>query len=143
MKRATLLLTLAASLSAQRPEWRVENTKVEMAVDKGGGSIVTFQFKDQKLNPLAWANQGPVNEYRAMAHFVCLDRWGQPSEAELKNGMPFHGEATRVLWQGEVNGTKGRMTASLPMAGLDIVRTIEMHPNAAVTAGPEINGYAK
>ncbi|MBL8212061.1 MAG: hypothetical protein JNK87_15195 [Bryobacterales bacterium] len=131
MTRAALLLSLAVSLSAQRPEWRMENPKVELAVDKGGGSIVTFQFKDQKLNPLKWANQGPVNENRAMAHFVCLDRWGQPSEAELKNGMPFHGEATRVMWQGEAGGTKGRMTASLPMAGLDIVRTIEVHPSGA------------
>jgi hypothetical protein len=129
---AAAAMASAAQAQGQRPEITVGNGKAEVRIDKGGGSIVGFQFKDQKLNPLAWANQGPVNENRAMAHFVCLDRWGQPSEAELKNGMPFHGEATRVMWQAEGTASRAKMSASLPMAGLDIQRAIEMHSSGAV-----------
>jgi len=59
-----------------------------------------------------------------MSHFLCLDRWGQPSEAERKNGMPFHGEATRVEWKVESStGTSVTMSAALPMAGLTVRRT--------------------
>jgi hypothetical protein len=72
-----------------------------------------------------------------MGHFLCLDRWGQPSAAEQRNGMPFHGEASRVVWrvvnQPSVQGDKqvAEMSASLPLAGLDVTRRIRLSTNAA------------
>ena len=85
-----------------------------------------------------------------MAHFLCLDRWGQPSEAELRNGMPFHGEASRVEWK-ELGGSAGRgaknlaeMSTSLPMAGLDIRRSIRLSGSAAVfTVSETVNNRNK
>jgi hypothetical protein len=79
----------------------------------GGGSFVSFRLKDQNLNPLRWlgpADQNVVN--RPMAHFLCLDRWGAPSEAEIASGMFFHGEAARVAWKADgKGGTSSKMSA--------------------------------
>jgi hypothetical protein len=62
-----------------------------------------------------------------MGHFLCCDRWGQPSQAELANGMPFHGEAAQVVWAaGEVSGTAASMSAALPMAGMTVARTVAL-----------------
>jgi hypothetical protein len=73
-----------------------------------------------------------------MGHFLCLDRWGAPSEAESRNGMPFHGEASHVLW-GTVHPPertggviRAEMSASLPLAGITIQRRIELRDNAAL-----------
>jgi hypothetical protein len=72
-----------------------------------------------------------------MAHFLCLDRWGQPSKAELGNGMPYHGEATRVRWKelrepvASGGAITAEMSASLPMAGLDVRRTVRLGTRSA------------
>ena len=78
-----------------------------------------------------------------MAHFLCLDRWGQPSEAELRNGMPFHGEASRVEWK-ELDTPEGlgaknlaAMSTILPIAGLEIRRSVKLSESAAVVAVSE------
>jgi hypothetical protein len=63
-----------------------------------------------------------------MGHFLCLDRWGAPSEAEANNGMPYHGEAAWVSWkvlrepQAAASGIGAEMAATLPMAGFDVTR---------------------
>lgn len=114
------------------------NGKVaEVAVDLGGGSIVQFRLKQLDLNPLVWGNDGDSIEPRAMGHFVCLDRWGAPSDQEAKNGMYFHGEATRVHWTldsapaARNGGVEAAMSARLPIAGLSIRRRIRLKENAA------------
>jgi len=67
-----------------------------------------------------------------MGHFLCLDRWGPASAAETRNGMGWHGEATRVAWQVLDTPTNkdGRihtaMAAQLPMAGLRVERRIAL-----------------
>jgi hypothetical protein len=136
--RTTLTLLAAFQLLGQtteegRPAVVLSNSAARMVIDLGGGSITQFQFKDQGLNPLRWANSGPATELRPMSHFLCLDRWEQPSQSEIKNGMPFHGEATRVRWEvGEANETSVRMKAKLPMAGLAVDRAARMDAASAV-----------
>src|SRR5664279_3200564 len=71
----------------------------QLTVDIAGGSIVDFHLLDGGLNPLQWEEKGAPTIPRPMGHFLCLDRWGAPSDAEKANGMPFHGEATRVEWK--------------------------------------------
>ena len=72
-----------------------------------------------------------------MGHFLCLDRWGQPTEAEQKNGMPFHGEAAHVEWQVlQAPAEKGgkihaEMAAALPLAGLTVRRKIDLSSTGA------------
>jgi hypothetical protein len=122
-----------------RPAVVLNSPAAKLVVDLGGGSIVDFHLAGDGLNPLRWI--GPADEntlLRPMAHFLCLDRWGQPSEAELRNGMPFHGEAARVRWR-ELDAPERRdgnilavMGATLPMAGLEVRRMVRLSEAAAV-----------
>lgn len=132
--KALLLMAMAASVWAQtRPVVQLEGSTARVGIDRLGGSIVRFEFKDQALNPLRWNNENAGMEKRAMAHFLCLDRWGQVSEAEGKSGMPYHGEATRVEWTASAAGAGAtRMTAHLPIANMDVTRVAKVHPSQAL-----------
>ena len=110
---------------------RLESATATLVVDLGGGSIVDFHLAGGGLNPLHWlAPEDEGKPIRPMAHFLCLDRWGPPSQAELRNGMPFHGEASRVEWNqvGEAQSGKtiAMMEAALPLAGLEVHRTVRL-----------------
>ena len=125
-RHALALGALAAARPAaaqSRPTVRLENEHASVTVDLLGGSIVDFRLASGSVNPLVWANDAKPGEAKPMSHFLCLDRWGQPSEAELANGMPFHGEATRVEWK---QTGPGKMAAELPIAGLRVERTMRM-----------------
>src|SRR5450755_766578 len=143
---AWLSVMTLAPVSAQaevivngRPAVVLESPAAKLVVDLGGGSIVDFHLAAGGLNPLRWIGPGDENAVlRPMAHFLCLDRWGQPSEAELRNGMPFHGEAARVRWrefdapERRDGGVNAAMGATLPLAGLEIRRTVRLSGTAAV-----------
>ena len=103
----------------------LQGEDARLVLDILGGSIVSFELNEQRLNPLRWANDGPPDRIRGMSHFLCLDRWGPPSEAERANGMRQHGE--KVEWQvQEESGSSARMSAVLPMAGLRVERNVEV-----------------
>ena len=137
-----LFVATLASCSAQtvieiRPSVVLEGKAARVAVDLGGGSIVQFQFSGQTLNPLTWTS-GETAPAHPMGHFLCLDRWGPPSEAESKNGMPFHGEASHVDWKvvraplhsgGEI---LAELAATLPMAGFEVTRQMRLSEGAAL-----------
>lgn len=130
----------AQDLMKGRPTLVLEGKAAQLTVDLGGGSIADFHLNDQPLNPLSWDSWSfskdpsapPPPDARSMGHFLCLDRWGPASEAEIKNGMGWHGEATRVTWKAPDKPKKkdGRirteMTADLPMGGLSVVRSIAL-----------------
>lgn len=111
----------------------LENGTVRISWDLAGGGLVDFQRKDLPLNPFTWEEKSPAPAH-FKGHFLCLDRWGAPSEAELKAGMQYHGEAPHVMWkQTARNGAAGEMTAQLPMAHLSVKRTIRLDgPSALV-----------
>jgi hypothetical protein len=107
----------------------LENAAARLVVDLLGGSFVDFRFRDQKLNPLVWNNGGDPNQPSQMCHFLCLDRWGWPSEAEAKHGMPYHGEAGLVEWHidepdSPLSQTRAQLRAQLPIANLAVRRWI-------------------
>jgi hypothetical protein len=142
---ATALPAGAESLHDGRPAAVYETTAAKLVIDLGGGSIVDFRLAKDGLNPLRWL--GPGHEkltLRPMAHFVCLDRWGQPSQAEQSKGMPFHGEATSVRWEevrpptAEQGYVTGEMKASLPLAGLEIRRIVRLAAQAPVFTVTEV-----
>ncbi len=135
----TPLLLYAETVVDGRRSVVLESASARLVIDLGGGSIVEFREAAGGLNPLRWL--GPGDEkvaLRPMAHFVCLDRWGQPSAAELANGMPFHGETTRVEWKESRAparsgaGLEAEMGASLPMAGFEVRRTVRLVDGAAL-----------
>src|SRR5262249_13327516 len=117
----------------------LDSSSAKLTIDLGGGSIVDFHLNPEGLNPLRWIGPADVDAaFRPMAHFLCLDRWGPPSDAELRNGMFFHGEASRVRWreieapQRKDNDIVAEMGATLPIAGLEVRRTVRLSAAAAV-----------
>jgi hypothetical protein len=110
----------------------------QLTVDIAGGSIVDFHLQDSGLNPLRWEERGGATSPRPMGHFLCLDRWGAPSDSEKVNGMPFHGEASRVEWKvvsdaaAQGDSVHATMSAQLPMAGISIRRQIQLSDAASV-----------
>lgn len=110
----------------------LEGKVIQLVVDLGGGSFTDFHLRSQGLSPLQWGVTDRSTAPRPMGHFLCLDRWGQPSEAEQKNGMPFHGEAANVAWQVVQNprqregNVEAEMVATLPLAGLKVKRRLAL-----------------
>lgn len=130
--------SLLGEPAAGRPSLTLENGKSRLVVDLNGGSIGEFRFLDSNLNPLNWAAPAPGDTgVRGFGHFLCLDRWGPPSDAEGARGMPYHGEAAHVKWTlapaDESSARQsGVMTATLPLAGLSVRRTVNVSPSQAV-----------
>ncbi len=106
---------------------RLEGRAAALEVDLQGGVLTDFHLAGDMVNPL-----------RGMGHFLCLDRWGPPSEAEAKNGMPFHGEASKVTWrvtrapERRNGGVEAEMSAVLPLAGLEVRRQLHLSDGAAL-----------
>ncbi|MSU63417.1 MAG: hypothetical protein EXS31_13655 [Pedosphaera sp.] len=141
---ATTLTASACYCSGQqlvngRKSLVFENPAARLVVDVSGGAIGDFRFKGEELNPLNWATPKPGDTaVRGFGHFLCLDRWGPPSDAEGSRGMPYHGEAANVEWQvlRDVTTREGliesEMAAKLPMAGLSVRRKIRMSTTSPV-----------
>jgi hypothetical protein len=130
---------IAAELVNGRKSLVIESQAARLVVDVAGGSIGDFHFKGSELNPLRWSTPPPgETSIRGFGHFLCLDRWGAPSDAEGAKGMPYHGEAAHVEWTiardpAEQNGViEAEMAARLPKAGLSVRRIIRMSSKAAV-----------
>jgi len=113
----------------------IENKTTKVVIDLNGGSISDFSFKPDGLNPLSWRGTSPKH---FKGHFICLDRWGQPSPAEEKNGMTQHGEAVRANWSlisGPLktnDGVYAQMSCELPIAGLRLKRKVSLSANSPV-----------
>ncbi|MCK5924077.1 MAG: hypothetical protein KAG66_24295, partial [Methylococcales bacterium] len=126
----TFLWSFSQALAEERVRGRrslvLENHQARLVLDIAGGSIPEFRFRDSELNPLNWGRRNPGDQPGSMGHFLCCDRWGPPSDAEGKNGMPYHGESSKVVWrvlqdtETTAAGIHARMTADLPLAGLTV-----------------------
>ncbi len=123
----------------------MENQTSYLAIDLAGGTIADFHLKKQGLNPFSWNHpKSSDTAPRKMGHFICFDRWGAPTKAELDNGMPFHGEATTVNWVVEKQPVSenrkiiSEISCHLPMAQLTMNRTIILDDRDAVVEIREI-----
>lgn len=135
-----LILLASAVESDGHITMKSENAQVTVAV--GGGGIVEFRLLDHSVNPLNWDSAPPSSPSppanRPRGHFLCLDRWGRPSESEAAKGMPFHGEAPHSEWtvtQGpqHVSGQiVMKMKCRLPIAGFTVTRSLALADDAAV-----------
>jgi len=110
----------------------LESGAARMNWDLAGGGLVDFHLKDGQVNPLTWED-GTGAAVRLRGHFICLDRWGAPSDAEKAAGMPYHGEAPRIRWR-QIGKTASdlEMAVQLPMARLAVKRTVHLEDTAAV-----------
>jgi len=131
MTRYSLLLLAAICGYAQSVV--LENGTAKMTWELAGGSLVGFELKELPLNPFTWETPTTKNQARARGHFLCLDRWGAPSEAEKTAGMPFHGEASNVTWRliGKT-ASDAEMAVQLPLARIAVKRTVRLDGSSAV-----------
>lgn len=144
-----LSLLLLATLWPKFPECRAEEVLIlkgdrsRVTVATAGGALVSFRLTETGLNPLNWEvpedfEKRPTQAGSPRGHFLCLDRWGAPSQAESKNGMPFHGEAPYATWQisqppQAANGlVTAQMSCQLPLAGLRVERDLQLDSTSAV-----------
>jgi hypothetical protein len=142
LRNLVLLFVWAHWLSVQgaqpaliggRPSVVMQNPTAQVVLDLNGGAIGDFHLKGSDINPLRWATPEPGDaSIRGFGHFLCLDRWGPPSDAEGAKGMPYHGEATHVVWketdsrQSSLKDTEAQLDAKLPMAGLAVSRRVRL-----------------
>src|SRR6478609_540586 len=119
----------------------LENDACHVTIESFGGAITGFHLKDAaQINPLSFAftpGQMPENNkngapYRG--HFLCAGRWGFPSEGEIKNGLPNHGEAANIEWQTATGKDSISMQALAKKEGLHIERTVQLDKDNAVIA---------
>ncbi len=138
-------LALPVSALAEGEQLVLQGKEAQVTVEVNGGAITEFRMSGNDVNPLDvdWSEVATTLFgfdliYPWRGHFVCLDRFGYPSERELENGMVFHGEASQVQWEVTAQPATGegaveaRMACTLPMAGLELQRTMRLSEDAAV-----------
>jgi hypothetical protein len=124
----------------------IENETLRVTVLKEGGHIAEVLHKKSGVSPL-WIPHWPSIEPSQfdsdkqavfgggadgrllagiMGHNLCLDIFGGPSDAEAAAGLTAHGEASVVEYAIDTHPGALVMEATLPMAALDVRRTIEL-----------------
>ena len=135
------LVCLAATASADET-LVLRGQAAQLSIATGGGGLIEFRFNDQQINPINWEitndlEERAPSEPHLRGHFICLDRWGAPSEAELARGIPFHGEAPRIVWQvSELpKNQDGKIVAEMgcvmPLAGMKVKRQVRLDEHDA------------
>ena len=132
-------VSLAEIGLAGREQVVLAGAAARVGIDRAGGSIVDFRLADSEVTPLTW-NYPEVGDRapRTMGHFLCLDRWGNPSPQERENGMPFHGEASYIMWEvvspPEKKGETitAVMSCELPLGGLRVMRMLVLNDTVPV-----------
>ncbi|MCX6632956.1 MAG: hypothetical protein NTW28_35615 [Candidatus Solibacter sp.] len=111
----------APSAGAMQSTIVLSNDKLELTIGLNGARFLRLLVRGgEPLSPLA-----------AMGHFLALDGFGTPSEAERAAAMPGHGEANRttarVLSSQEAGPVRSvTMQLTLPLAQETLTRTVEM-----------------
>lgn len=89
----------------------------QVSIALGGGGITEFRLADESTNPLNWEISQELEPKQAgkpylRGHFLCLDRWGAPSDAEKENvlvdpenvapelGLPSAGPLRQMMFPG-------------------------------------------
>ena len=148
-----------------RPAWVLESGLVRVTVVEGGGHVAEIVLlMGTALNPL-WVQSRPTidpDQYspdrheklygggpgaRLMSglvgHNLCFPYWGNPSEAEARAGMTYHGETGVVRWQrlGD-RADKLELAAELPESRTRMVRALEVAGQVVYFDSTAENGSA-
>lgn len=124
----------------------LENNSCSLTVDLFGGAITDFHLKNAaQINPLSFGfskEQMPENNKNGapyQGHFLCLGRWGFPSEGEIKSGLPNHGEAANIAWTiNSKTNLKLTMQTTAKLEGLHVEREIKLNENNPVYSVKEV-----
>lgn len=98
------LLTFIVFLTYSSSKVEISNSTSTLLVDSNGGAIISFSLVNDTINPFTWKlskEQMPVNNRNGASfegHFICLGRWGNPTEGEIKAGIPNNGHIGNIQW---------------------------------------------
>ena len=134
---AWLLLASPWAPALAAPPISVRGERVELVILPAGGTLIDFHLRQRPLNPLNWEVPDTETARSQLSaaprgHFLCLDRWGPPSPAEARRGIPFHGEAAVGDWettapeQDEQGQIALRQRSTLSLARLDVERQVTL-----------------
>jgi hypothetical protein len=122
----------------------LSNGSSSVETDLYGGAITDFHLHETSINPLSFRfskDQMPENNKKGapfQGHFLCLGRWGAPSDAEIKQGLPYHGQIAGIPWKaGPSDSLKLNIEAFGPLEGLCINRTMQLDDQYAIYAVKE------
>lgn len=119
-----------------RNEICASNGTINVVVDAIGGAILDFHLKAKPLNTLSFRlpNKDLPQKGGFQGHFLCLGRWGDPSDGEAKCGIPKHGETCRIPWETSISkdGLNLHMGTESKQDELGITRKIQLHPEQPI-----------
>lgn len=101
---ASLLSQLAVAQD-NYPAHVLKGTEAELSINQVGSAISRWVYKGSNINPYDWkltVKDMPKNNQVGppfMGHFLCLGRWGAPSDGEMKVGIPHNSEANTLPWK--------------------------------------------
>lgn len=102
---ALIILLLSFQVSGQERKILLGKAgKTSLSVDLYGGALVDFRLKNKSVNPFSWSvpkEEMPTNNKNGASfqgHFICLGRWGAPTEGEIKAKVPHNGQSGNQQW---------------------------------------------
>lgn len=115
----------------------LRNDSVTLSISRFGGAIVDFHFNNQKLNPLDWKvlpKDMPENNRKGapfQGHFLCVGRWGSPTEGEKLAGIPHNGEPANNWWESRQDTiyNSATMQTEAPLEQWKVERSIQLSAN--------------
>ena len=100
----TWLLITSSVLNLGASKIEIANSAASLGVNSNGGGIIKFTLNNDTVNPFTWKlsqEQMPMNNRNGApfeGHFICLGRWGNPTEGEIRAGIPNNGQIGNMLW---------------------------------------------
>ncbi len=118
----------------------LENETSSLAINLFGGAFTDFHLKNKPINPLSWQvlpEKMPENNQNGApfrGHFLCLGRWGSPSEGEIAAGIPHNGEQSNTFWalKENNNALSIKLYNEAPLDGLTVTREVHLSPESPV-----------
>jgi hypothetical protein len=111
----------------------LKNNQLQVTINQYGGHFTGLELQSNPINPLTWGlseEQMPANNQKGapfQGHFLCLGRWGGPSEGEIAAGIPHNGEQSNSLWRIEsLEDIEVQMKNDAPLDGLSVWRTVRL-----------------
>jgi hypothetical protein len=149
-----LLFAATATLFTGRSAWTIDTPHLRVTVLRGGGHVAEITLKSAAtVNPL-WVQMRPTidpAQFNAArdattygggaaaklmsglaGHSLCFPYWGNPSAAEERASMTFHGETGTVNWtQTGSGGDWLELAAELPESHIRFIRRLAIRGTVA------------
>ncbi|MEM1134876.1 MAG: hypothetical protein AAGI07_03480 [Bacteroidota bacterium] len=138
--------TVAKSETLEDAVILLENEKTSLALNLYGGAFTDFHLKAKPINPLSWKlseEQMPKNNREGApfrGHFLCLGRWGSPSEGEIAAGVPHNGEQSNSFWTVKENNVPLQIHIfnEAPLDGLTVERKVSISVSETIFKVEEV-----